>query len=282
MRYVGAHVSMAGGLFNAPLNASAIGAHGFSLFTRNQRKWTSPDLKPDEIRRFKETCETEGFQPHQILPHNSYLINLGSPDPRQLEKSRSAFLIEVERCRILGLIMLNFHPGSHRGLMSEENCLELISESINWTLSRTEDVTFVIENTSGQGGQVGYRLEHLADIIAGVTDKSRIGICLDTCHLFSAGYDIRTENGYRRTMDTVEQTIGISYLKGMHLNDSKAKLGSRIDRHHSLGQGELGIEPFRLIMNDPRTDSIPLILETIDPSIWETEIQTLYRLQKSA
>jgi len=278
LKFVGAHVSAAGGVFNAPLNAKEIGAKAFALFTKNQRQWRAKPLTEEAVKTFKENLKKVGIKPEHVLPHDSYLINLGSPEPEKRKKSLEAFIDEIERCYQLGLKFLNFHPGSHLRKISEEECLEIVADLVNEAISRTKDVILVIENTAGQGSNVGYRFEHIARIIELVEDKSRIGVCLDTCHLFAAGYDIRTREAYERTMEEFDQIVGFKYLRGMHLNDAKSELGSRVDRHHSIGKGNIGLDAFRFIMNDPRLDSIPLILETIDPSIWKEEIELLYSL----
>ena len=278
MKFVGAHVSAAGGVFNAPLNAKEIGAKAFALFTKNQRQWRAKPLTEEAVKTFKENLKKVGIKPEHVLPHDSYLINLGSPEPEKRKKSLEAFIDEIERCYQLGLKFLNFHPGSHLRKISEEECLEIVADLVNEAISRTKDVILVIENTAGQGSNVGYRFEHIARIIELVEDKSRIGVCLDTCHLFAAGYDIRTREAYERTMEEFDQIVGFKYLRGMHLNDAKSELGSRVDRHHSIGKGNIGLDAFRFIMNDPRLDGIPLILETIDPSIWKEEIELLYSL----
>jgi len=275
MKYVGAHVSASGGVFNAPLNAQKIGALGFALFLKNQRQWKSTPFTEDEITKFKENCEKENYSPGAILPHDSYLINLGSPGEEGLKKSREAFIDELNRCSQLGLKYLNFHPGSHKKLISEDDCMKLIAEGINIALEVTKGVTAVIENTSGQGGNIGYRFEHLARLIELVEDKTRIGVCLDTCHTFAAGYDIRTGETYEKTMRSFDEIVGLGYLKGMHLNDSMVELGSKKDRHHSLGKGLLGWETFRMIMQDPRLENMPLVLETIDEELWAEEIKRL-------
>jgi deoxyribonuclease-4 len=276
MKYVGAHVSASGGVFNAPLNAKKINARAFALFTKNQRQWKAKPLSEEEILKFKEYCQKENFSPDHILPHDTYLINLGAPEKDGLEKSRAAFTDELKRCELLGLKFLNFHPGSHKKKMSDEECLKLVAESVNMALAETEEVTAVIENTAGQGGNVGYRFEHLAAIIDMTENKNRIGVCLDTCHTFAAGYDIRTKEAYDNTMAEFEKVVGFKYLKGMHINDSKVELASRKDRHHSLGKGLLGWEPFKFIMNDPRLDDMPLVLETTNEELWAEEIKTLY------
>jgi deoxyribonuclease-4 len=278
MKFVGAHVSTAGGVFNAPLNAEKIGARAFALFTKNQRQWKSKPLTEEAIRKFKENLEKVGIRPEHVLPHDSYLINLGSPEPEKRRRSLEAFIDEIERCYQLGLKYLNFHPGSSLGKVTEEECLKIVADSVNEALSRTKEVVLVIENTAGQGSSVGYRFEHIATIIELVEDKSRIGVCLDTCHLFAAGYDIRTYQAYQKTMEEFGEIVGFEYLKGMHLNDAKSALGSRVDRHHSIGKGNIGLDAFKFIMNDERLDGIPLILETIEPSIWKEEIELLYSL----
>lgn len=275
MKYIGAHVSTSGGVENAPTNAHAIGATAFALFTKNQRQWVAPPLTNRSIELFKKRCIEYGYKPATILPHDSYLINLGNPDTEALQKSRNAFVDEMKRCELLGLDRLNFHPGSHLGKISEENCLELIAESINLALNETSEVIAVIENTSGQGSNLGFKFEHLKYIIDLVQDKTRIGVCIDTCHTYTAGYDLKSIESFTKTFNHFEKIVGFKYLKGMHINDSKKGLGSRVDRHESLGLGELGINTFRYIMKDSRFDEIPLILETPDESKWKEEIALL-------
>jgi deoxyribonuclease-4 len=275
MKYVGAHVSSSGGVYNAPLNAKKIGATAFALFTKNQKQWQTKPLTDDEIGKFKEYCEKENYPADYILPHDSYLINLGAPEKEMLEKSRAAFKDELNRCSQLGLKYLNFHPGSHKKKMSDEECLKIVAESVNICLGETQGVMAVIEATAGQGGNVGYRFEHLAAMIEMVEDKSRIGVCLDTCHIFAAGYDIRTPEAYEKTMNEFAGVVGFNYLAGMHLNDAKVEFASRKDRHHSLGKGTLGWEPFKFIMRDPRMDDMPLVLETVDEDLWAGEIKQL-------
>ena len=278
MKYVGAHVSASGGVFNAPKNAVSIGAKAFALFTKNQRQWKAKPYDETVIAKFKEVLKESGIKPKHVLPHDSYLINLGHPDPQKREKSLDAFIDEVKRCELLGLEKLNFHPGSHLKLLSEEECLDLIIKSLNHTIKESDKVCMVIENTAGQGSNLGYKFEHLAYIINGIEDKSRIGVCIDTCHMFTAGYDIRTKEAYDKTWKEFDEIVGFKYLQGMHINDSKPELGSRVDRHDSLGKGKIGLDAFKFIMNDTRTDDIPLILETIDENIWAEEIKLLYNL----
>lgn len=279
-KYVGAHVSSSGGVENAPENARAIGAKAFALFTRNQRQWTPPPLKQESIDLFKARITEFGYAPAHILPHDSYLINMGNPDPDAREKSFMAFLDEMQRCEQLGLTLLNFHPGSHLKQISDEECLNLIADGINRALNETSGVTAVIENTAGQGSNLGYKFEHLAYLIDKVEDKSRIGVCIDTAHTLAAGYDIRTGPAYKQTWAEFDRIVGYKYLRGIHLNDSKKELSSRVDRHDSVGKGVMGMELFSLIMNDPHLDDIPIILETPDESLWAEEIALLYALQK--
>nr|WP_288661895.1 deoxyribonuclease IV [uncultured Alistipes sp.] len=275
MKYFGAHVSASGGTDNAPANAHAIGATAFALFTKNQRQWVAKPLTAGEIDAFRKACDTYGYRPEQILPHDSYLINLGHPEKEALEKSRAAFLDEMQRCELLGLDRLNFHPGSHLQKITEEESLDRIAESINIALDKTRGVTAVIENTAGQGSNLGFRFEHLRYLIDRVEDKSRVGVCIDTCHAFAAGYDLRTAEACDATFAELERVVGFNYLKGMHLNDAMKILGSRVDRHMPLGEGMIGMECFRYIARDERFDGIPLILETPDETRWSEEIARL-------
>lgn len=279
MKFIGAHVSASGGVENAPENAYNIGANAFAFFTKNQRQWVSSPLSKKSIELFKERCLKYGFSPSQILPHDGYLINLGHPESEGLEKSRAAFIDEMQRCEQLGLDRLNFHPGSHLQKVSIDQCLATISESINLALSKTSGVTAVIENTAGQGSNLGHTFEQIAQIIDKVEDKSRVGVCIDTCHSFAAGYDLSNEDGFRKAFEHFDKVVGFSYLRGMHLNDAKKGLNSRVDRHDSLGKGLLGIETFKLLMKDKRFDNIPLILETPDEEIWKEEIAMLRQME---
>jgi deoxyribonuclease IV len=279
MKYIGAHVSASGGVENAPLNAYSIGATAFALFTKNQRQWVAKPLTKKSCDAFKANCKKYGYEPFQILPHDSYLINLGHPEAEKLNKSRNAFLDEMQRCEQLGLDRLNFHPGSHLNKYSVDQCLATIAESINLALKKTKGVTAVIENTAGQGTNMGYSFQQIKQIIEQVENKSRVGVCIDTAHAYSAGYDIKTEEGFKNVFEEFEKCIGIRYLKGMHLNDSRKELNSRVDRHDSLGKGTLGRDVFIRIMNDKRFDGIPLILETPNDAIWTQEIQWLKSLQ---
>lgn len=276
MKYFGAHVSASGGVFNAPLNAQLIGAKAFALFAKNQRQWAAKPLTNSEIELFKENLSKSGILPSMVLPHDSYLINLGHPKEENLIKSRDSFVHEMSRCEQLGLDKLNFHPGSHLKEISEDRSLELVAESINMALEATSGVTAVIENTAGQGSNLGYKFEHLRAIIEMVDDKSRVGVCLDTCHSFAAGYDLTTEEACDRTFSEFEEVVGFEYLKGMHLNDAMKPLGSRVDRHSSIGDGFIGSFAFEYIAKDKRFDDIPLILETPNEDLWSDEIAQLY------
>lgn len=277
-KYIGAHVSASGGVGNAILNAEAIGANAFALFTRNQRSWVSKPLPQLEIDGFRALLVDRGFRPEMVLPHDSYLINLGSPDEETLQKSRAAFLDEMRRAQQLGLKLMNFHPGSHLKKISEEECLDQIAREVNLALSMTEGVTAVIENTAGQGTNLGWKFEHIARIIEGIDDKSRVGVCIDTCHTLAAGYDISTEMGYQFCFDEFERIVGFKYLRAIHLNDSKKGAGSHVDRHESLGLGTMGKDFFARFMSDPRFDDMPIILETPDPTRWADEIKWLRSL----
>lgn len=279
MKYIGAHVSAGGGIGNAVLNAERIGANAFAFFTRNQKSWTSKPLTSDDIAAFRKLMPERGFLPQHILPHDSYLINLGNPDEDMLQKSRAAFLDEMTRCQQLQLPLLNFHPGSHLNKISPEACLDQIAQEINLTLSKTEGVTAVIENTAGQGTNLGWQFSQIARIISGIDDKSRVGVCIDTCHSLAAGYNLKSEEGYKMTFDEFDREIGPQYLKAIHLNDSKKDVGSHVDRHECIGQGFLGEAFFRRFMQDPRFDNMPIILETPDPTRWEKEILYLRSLE---
>ncbi len=281
MKYVGAHVSAAGGVENAPLNARRIGARAFALFTKNQKQWQAKPLEAAGIAAFKRNLAESGIAPRHVLPHDSYLINLGHPDPEKREKSLRALLDETLRAGQLGLHFLNFHPGSHLGELSDVQCLDQIADGMKRILSESDGVTLLVEGTSGQGHHVGHRFEHLARLLERVAEPQRTGVCLDTCHMFAAGYDIRTAEAYEATMDLFDAIVGRENLRAAHLNDAKADLGSRLDRHDSIGRGKLGVEAFRSLMNDPRFDDMPLILETIDESLWPAEIELMYSLVKA-
>ncbi|MDD5787102.1 deoxyribonuclease IV [Campylobacter lanienae] len=275
MKRIGAHVSASGGVANAPLNAQNIAADAFALFVKNQRQWSAKPLSQKDIDEFKSNLNKANIKPEHILAHNSYLVNLGHPDADARAKSFNSFLDEIRRCEALGIELINFHPGSHLKQISEDECLELIAQQMNNLLKNSSNIKLVIENTAGQGSNLGYKFEHLAALINMSQDSSRVGVCIDTCHLFASGYDIRDDESYAKTMSEFDRIVGYKYLSGMHINDSKGALGSRKDRHDSLGVGMIGKEAFKFIMNDPKIDEIPLILETIDESIWADEIKML-------
>ncbi len=275
MKYFGAHVSTQGGLFNAPLNAKSIGADGFALFTKNQRQWQAPELIAEQIEQFTSACRENGYSAKQILPHDTYLINLGQPDPQKRAAAVEAFTRELKRCRDLGLDRLNFHPGSTLKQVSDDEGIRLIADSVRQAVDAVPDVLAVFENTAGQGSNLGYKFAQLAKMLELTDRPKRVGVCIDTCHAFAAGYDLATPEGYESTMAEFDRLIGFGYLKGMHLNDAKCQLGGRLDRHEKLGEGSLGWECFARIARDPRIDEIPLILETPDPDAWAQEIAML-------
>ena len=280
MKYIGAHVSASGGVFNAPANAKQIGATAFALFTKNQRQWESKPLTPEDITQFKNQMTLCGYEPFQVLPHDSYLINLGNPDPEKRKKSLDSFIHEMQRVEALGLDRLNFHPGAHLKLVEPGESIRFVAEGLDRALSETEGVAAVIETTAGQGSALGRTFEEIAKIIDLVRQKDRVGVCIDTCHIFAAGYDIRNEETYGKTMEQFESIIGFGKLMGAHLNDAKSEYSSRVDRHQSLGKGNIGMDTFSFIMQDSRFDNIPLILETIDSDIWIDEIALLKDLVK--
>ena len=280
MKRIGAHVSASGGVFNAPLNAAKIGADAFAMFVKNQRRWDASPLSAEETIAFKEALKQSGIRAEHVLVHDSYLINLGHPREAEREKSLNAFIDEIRRCEALGLRLLNFHPGSHLNEISAQVCLDNIAGSLNFAIANTAGVKLVLENTAGQGSNLGYDFAQLAYVIDKISNKDRIGVCIDTCHAFAAGYDLRNPQAYERTMSEFDRTIGYKFLSGMHLNDTKNELGVRKDRHESLGRGFLGLAAFENIMNDPNIDEIPLILETIDDSLWAEEIAMLRAMIK--
>ena len=281
MKYIGAHVSASGGVSQAPINAKTINAKAFGLFVKNQKRWEAKPLEETEIKKFKDEINEFGYNVKHILPHAGYLINLGNPEPEKREKSYNSMIDESRRCEQLGLTLINVHPGSHLKVVSEEECIELIANSINHVHENTDFLTVVLENTAGMGSNMGYKFEHLRDIISLIKDKSRVGVCIDTCHAFAAGYDLRTKDSYKKTMDDFDSIVGFNYLRGIHLNDSMYDLGLKKDRHESLLKGKLGEECFKLIMNDARLDDIPIILETIDETLWPQEIEYLYSIIKN-
>jgi len=279
-KYIGAHVSISGGVWNAPKNAAALGATGFAMFTKNQRQWKAKELTDEDIAQFNDAMSANGYSSEQVLPHDSYLINLGNPDDEKREKSLNAFIDELRRCEQLGLDRLNIHPGSHLKQITEEQCLDRIAESINMAFDQVGTVSCVLENTAGQGTNLGYKIEHLAHIIDKVSNKDLMGICIDTCHTFAAGYDLRTAHACDAFFTELDRELGLSYIKGFHLNDAKSAFESKVDRHDSLGVGNIGLAPFKYILSDPRFDGIPMALETPNDEIWAQEIEMLKEFAK--
>ncbi|KAF8125960.1 xylose isomerase-like protein [Boletus edulis] len=280
---VGAHVSAAGGIENTIVNAARVRANAFALFVKSQRKWSSPPLTDENVASFKARMNEFGYDPKYILPHGSYLVNLGNPDEAKREKSYECFLDDLRRCERLGLMFYNFHPGSTVGNATKEESISLIAQSLNRVHKDTSSVITVIENMSGAKNIIGSQFTELRDIIEQVDDKSRVGVCLDTCHLYAAGYDISTKAGWDETMATFDEQVGLSYLRGMHLNDSKTPLGSKKDRHENIGLGTLKLPAFLTILSDPRVQNIPLILETPTfeaMEVWECEIKVLNALSE--
>lgn len=278
MKFIGAHVDSLPSVDVAPLQAHSLGARAFAFNLIDPVRWSSPAYSAEAVLRFRTMCGEFGFEPqHSILPHSAFVVNLGSPDARKLKLSRITFIDELRRCAQLGLTMLNFHPGSHLRKITEDESLGVIADSINYCLDKTEGVTAVLENTAGQGSALGYTLGQLARIIENVGDKSRVGVCIDTCHAMAAGYNLSTAEGYDTFWKDFDAIIGLGYLRGMHLNDAERLCASRIDRHAPLGCGTIGADFFHRLMADTRLDGIPMILET-DPKNWQREIEWLYSL----
>lgn len=275
MHLVGAHVETTGGVQNAPQNAHALGCASLAMFTRNQRQWSAPPLAESTVAAFRDSCARLNYGPGTILAHDSYLINLGNPDPAARLKSIDALLDEATRCEQLGIQLLNTHPGSHLGRTSDDECARTIADCINTIHARTSTVTLVLETTAGQGSWIGYRFEHIARVIERVRAPSRVGFCIDTCHIFAAGYDIRTKRGWNEMLQQASTIVGLDKLRGLHLNDSKHALASRKDRHECLGKGHIGLDAFKAIMRDERVAGMPLILETPDMDRWPEEIRML-------
>lgn len=280
MKYIGTHVSSSGGIFNAPLNASEIGANAYACFTKSQRQWIARPLTQTDINLHTANHAMTKIDKSKVLVHDSYLINLCNNDTEKNTQSLNAFIEEMRRVKELGLELLNFHPGAHLNQYSEADACKKVAENLNCALFKCKKVYPVIETTAGQGTNIGYRFEHLASIIDLIEHKERVKVCIDTCHIFAAGYDIRTKESYEKTMAEFDSIIGFDKLAGMHLNDSKKGLNSRVDRHESLGQGEIGIDAFKFIINDKRIKDIPLILETPNPLIWKDEIAMLRSFEK--
>ena len=276
MLTIGCHLSSSKGYLAMGKEAVSIGANTFQFFTRNPRGSKAKAIDEADVAAFLSYSKEHGIE--RILAHAPYTLNPCSKDAHTREFAWMTMADDLKRMEYTPGNCYNFHPGSHLKQISVEECLNRVAESINLTLDKTNGVTAVIENTAGQGSNIGYKFEHLAYIINRVEDKSRVGVCIDTCHTFAGGYDIATAEGFEKTFREFDETIGFKYLRAMHLNDSKKGVGSHIDRHESLGKGELGTTPFRLLMQDSRFDNIPLILETPNEDIWAKEISWLYSL----
>ncbi|GMR36401.1 hypothetical protein PMAYCL1PPCAC_06596, partial [Pristionchus mayeri] len=277
---LGMHASAAGSVSRAIHDARSIGCHSFALFVRNQRQWNSKPMEESVVQEWNRTIEDTGFPLHMILPHGSYLLNPGSPDAQKLEKSRDAMLEECKRAERLNIEMYNFHPGSSTGVGSQEDCIRTVAETIDYVLERTDKIKLVVETMAGQGHTVGGTFEEIRSILDQVKGNSkRVGVCIDTCHIFAAGYDIRTKEKYEETMEKFGEIVGFDRLMALHLNDSKSELGCNLDRHENIGKGKIGMEAFECIMNDKRFDGIPLILETPEGD-YANEMILLYGLEK--
>ncbi len=273
--WIGAHTSAAGGAHNALYEGREIGATTIQLFTSNQKQWNGRTIGPEEIALWNKALAETGIE--QVMSHDSYLINLGSPDPEILRKSRKAFAEEWKRCHAFNIPYLNFHPGAHTSGTIEQ-CIETIIASLLELESLAQEgrTKILLEATAGQGSSVGHRFEHLAAILQGVKGKLPIGVCIDTCHIFAAGYDVRTAADCDNTLKEFDRIVGLEYLSAFHLNDSLKDFGSRVDRHAALGKGKIGIDCFQFLMTDPRTRHLPKYLETPDgPPLWKEEIALL-------
>lgn len=279
-RYIGAHVSAQGGVQNTIPNAREIGANAFALFTRNQRRWNSKPYDQETIDAFRQAMGEAGFAARHVLPHAGYLINVGSPDEEVRTKSIDALAEELTRCAQLDLTMLNVHPGTSKGELDVDATCRRIADGIDRAFdlvedSRDEPVLLVLENTAGQGSSIGRTFEELAAIIDAAKMGDRLRVCVDTCHAFAAGFDIRTADGWNAMMDDLDRAVGLSRLVGLHLNDSVGELGTTKDRHAHIGEGRIGLDAFRALVTDTRLADLPMILETPDPDRWHTEIELL-------
>ncbi|XP_059892064.1 probable endonuclease 4 [Gadus macrocephalus] len=282
-KYIGAHVGIQGGIWKSVESCTEMGGHSFALFLGSQRSWKRPALDLSAAGKFKELCAQQGFDPAHILPHGSYLMNCGSPKDDVYEKSQAMLVDELGRCRALGLSLYNFHPGSSLGTITTDQCIQRIAGAVDHAHRQVPAVVTVLENMCGQGHTVGGQFSELRSIIERVQDQSRVGVCLDTCHAFAAGYDLAAVGGVSAMLDQFDTEVGLHYLRAVHLNDSKGKLGCHLDRHEDIGKGQIGISAFRDIVNEPRLDNIPLILETPGRPGFEfaEQIKLLYSLIES-
>lgn len=276
MFYIGPHVSISGSLSLAPKRAREIGASGFGIFTRNQRQWISKPLSDEEIALFKQSLEENGYTRDMVLPHDSYLINLGNPDEEKRKKSLDAFIEEERRVSQLGLRYLNFHPGSHVNQIDPDGCLSLIAESLSKAMEAVPDVEPVLEITAGMGSNMGSRIEELRSIIERCGNDPRLGVCIDTCHAFQSGYDLSEPKKAEAFFDELDGMLP-GRLKGLHLNDAKAPCGKHLDRHESLGKGQIGLDTFLWISEQRRFENIPMVLETPNETLWPEEVRMLLK-----
>ncbi len=276
---IGAHTSAAGGVYNALLKGKEIGATAIQLFTANQKTWNGKPLSPEDILEWEKVRSQSGIL--KVMSHDSYLINLGSPDPALLEKSRKAFSEELTRCQQLKIDYLNFHPGAATS-GTRDACINTIIESLLLIVNQAKKgpTRLLLETTAGQGSSVGWNFEEIGAIIKPTCDKLPIGVCIDTCHSFSAGYDISTREGWEKTLALFEDQVGLEHLYALHLNDSMKGFNSRVDRHASLGEGTIGIECFKVCVTHPKLSHLMMILETPDPERWPQEIKMLREFGK--
>lgn len=274
--FVGPHVSAAGGAQNAPVAAAALHATGFGLFVKNQKQWHAPEATAEQRARFGAAMATAGYTAAQVLPHAGYLINLANPDPEAHARSTASFINELARCAELGLTRLNLHPGSHLKKITPEAGIANIVRAARAALAAVPGVSIIFENTAGQGGSLGATFEELAAILEGIGDEGRVGVCLDTAHLYAAGFDLAAPGGYDAVVRRFDETVGLRRLHGIHLNDTRVECGKRVDRHALLGEGRLGWPVFEQVARDPRLDGLPIILETPDETRWAEEIRQLY------
>ncbi len=280
MKVLGGHVSVTGGVQNAPQHARDVTCDCMQIFSKNQMQWSSKPLAPEDVSLYKENMAAHGIR--ETVIHDSYLINLGTPDAALMKKSREAFLEEVVRAETLGVRNLIFHPGAHMGA-GEQAGLRRIADSLNWARKEAGSgaVCFVLENTAGQGTLLGHSFEQLAKIIDMLDDQKDAGVCFDTCHAYAAGYDVKSRKGYEATFALFDDVLGADTMRAMHINDSKGKQGSHLDRHAQIGEGFLGLECFAHFMNDERWDGIPMVLETPEgEKRYKKELKALRSLVK--
>jgi len=280
MKFIGAHVSAAGGVENTPHRAAAIGADAFSLFVKNQKRWSAPPFKEGQPQSFKKALQKSGISPENVIPHAGYLINLAHPDKDKRQKSLDAMVDEVLRVEELGLTFINVHPGSHLNITSRTEALQQVAKSLDWIMEQTSTGHILLENTAGQGTNLGYQFEELARILDHCRYPERAGICIDSCHAYSAGYNLADPSEYNRAKEEMIRLWGPEKVRAFHVNDSLNPLGSRKDRHEQLGKGTLGWKAFENLMTDPLWEDRPFILETRQEDLWAEEIRELRRMSQ--